>query len=60
MFFLFDTQGIVLRAVKYKENDSALKLVNDFVEQGMKILDAYMEAITELRKDVPLVMADFE
>ncbi len=51
---------IQAEVLKYKENDSALKLVNDFVEQGMKILDAYMEAITELRKDVPLVMADFE
>lgn len=51
---------IQAEVLKYKENDSALKLVNDFVEQGMKILDAYMEAITELRKDMPLVMADFE
>ena len=51
---------IQAEVLKYKENDSVLKLVNDFVEQGMKILDAYMEAITELRKDVPLVMADFE
>ena len=51
---------IQAEVLKYKENDSALKLVNDFVEQGMNILDAYMEAITELRKDVPLVMADFE
>ena len=51
---------IQAEVLKYKENDSALKLVNDFVEQGLKILDAYMEAITELRKDVPLVMADFE
>lgn len=53
----YEIQGEVL---KYKENDSALKLVNDFVEQGMKILDAYTEAIAELRKDMPLVMADFE
>ena len=53
----YEIQGEVL---KYKENDSALKLVNDFVEQGMKILDAYKEAIAELRKDMPLVMADFE
>lgn len=51
---------IQAEVLKYKENDSALKLVNDFVEQGMKILDAYTEAITELRKDMPLVMADFE
>lgn len=51
---------IQAEALKYKENDSALKLVNDFVEQGMKILDAYTEAIVELRKDMPLILADFE
>ena len=51
---------IQAEVLKYKENDSALKLVNDFVEQGMKILDAYTEAIVELRKDMPLILADFE
>lgn len=51
---------IQAEALKYKENDSALKLVNDFVEQGIKILDAYTEAIVELRKDMPLILADFE
>lgn len=51
---------IQAEVLKYKENDSALKLVNDFVEQGMKILGAYTEAIEELRKDMPLVMADFQ
>lgn len=51
---------IQAEALKYKENDSALKLVNDFVEQGIKILDAYTEAIVELRKDMPLILTDFE
>ena len=51
---------IQAEVLKYKENDSALKLVNDFVEQGMKILDAYTEAIVELRKDMPLILADFK
>ena len=53
----YEIQGEVL---KYNENDSALKLVNDFVEQGQKLLTAYQDAIQQLREDLPLIMEYFE
>lgn len=53
----YEIRGEVL---KYHENDSALKLVNDFVEQGQKLLKAYQDAIQQLREDLPLIMENFE
>ena len=53
----YEIQGEVL---KYNENDSALKLVNDFVEQGQKLLTAYQDAIQQLREDLPLIMEGLE
>ena len=52
----YEIQGELL---KYKENESALKLINDFVEQGQKLLNAYQDAIQQLKKDLPLIMEDF-
>lgn len=52
----YQIQGELL---KYKENESALKLINDFVEQGQKLLKAYQEAIQRLKEDLPLIMEDF-
>ena len=52
----YEIQGELL---KYKENESALKLINDFVEQGQKLLDAYQDAIQQLKEDLPLIMEDF-
>ena len=46
----YEIQGELL---KYKENESALKLINDFVEQGQKLLNAYQDAIQQLKKDLP-------
>ena len=53
----YEIQGKVLQ---YHENDSALKLVNDFVEQGQKLLEAYQNAIQQLKEDLPLIMEDFQ
>lgn len=50
---------ILGEALKYKENESVLKLVNDFVEQGQKLLNAYQDAIPQLKKDMPLILEDF-
>lgn len=50
---------ILGEALKYKENESVLKLVNDFVEQGQKLLNAYQDAIQQLKEDMPLIMEDF-
>ena len=52
----YEIQGELL---KYKENESALKLINDFVEQGQKLLNAYQDAIEQLKEDLPLIMEDF-
>lgn len=52
----YEIQGEVL---KYKESDSATKQVNDFVVQGRKMLDAYLDAIAQLREDMPMILEDF-
>ena len=52
----YEIQGELL---KYKENESTLKLINDFVEQGQKLLNAYQDAIQQLKEDLPLIMEDF-
>lgn len=52
----YEIQGEVL---KYKESDSVMKQVNDFVVQGKKMLDAYQDAIAQLREDMPMILQDF-
>ena len=52
----YEIQGELL---KYKENESTLKLINDFVEQGQKLLNAYQDEIQQLKEDLPLIMEDF-
>lgn len=53
----YEIQGEVL---KYSENDSPTKLVNDLVEQGRKMLAAYECAIENLKEDMPLIMKNFK
>ncbi len=52
----YEIQGEVL---KYKENDSVMKQINDFVIQGKKMFDAYEAAMKQLREDMPMIMEDF-
>ena len=52
----YEIQGELL---KYKENESTLKLINDFVEQGQELLNAYQDAMQQLKEDLPLIMEDF-
>ena len=52
----YEIQG---EALKYKESDSVMKQINDFVIQGKKMFDAYEEAIQQLREDMPMIMEDF-
>lgn len=52
----YEIQG---EALKYKESDSVMKQINDFVTQGKKMFDAYEEAIQQLREDMPMIMEDF-
>ena len=51
---------IQAEVLKYSENDSPTKLVNDLVEQGRKMLAAYEDAIEKLKEDMPLIMKNFK
>lgn len=53
----YEVKGEILQ---YSEKDSVMKQLNDFVEQGTKLFKGYVEAIEELRKDIPLILEDFK